>query len=347
MKVATVGCGYFSHFHHQAWQRLEVELVGVCDLDAKRAEEFRHQYGIAQAFDNFSDMLSAAKPDLVDIILPPDQHFPHIMHAAKHGADIICQKPFTQCLSEARQAVDIAASANVMLMVHENFRFQPWYRLIKTLLDKRLLGQLFAVRFLLRPGDGQGPDAYLNRQPYFQKMERFLIRETGIHFIDVFRFLLGEPESVYADLQRFNPHIRGEDAGQFVLDFPAQLRAVFDGNRLVDHLAQDRRLTMGELTIEGECGVLRLDGNGHIWHRIKGSNEEVQLELHFDHRRYGGDCVYALQKHVLECLVKGGTPENIASDYIRNLEIQEAIYRSNQTHKKVSLDSQAKFEEGK
>ena len=41
-------------------------------------------------------------------------------------------------------------------------------------------------------GDGQGPDAYLARQPYFRTMPRFLLRETGIHFIDTFRFLFGE-----------------------------------------------------------------------------------------------------------------------------------------------------------
>ena len=34
--------------------------------------------------------------------------------------------------------------------------------------------------------------AYLERQPYFQTMPRFLVHETAIHLVDVFRFLLGE-----------------------------------------------------------------------------------------------------------------------------------------------------------
>ena len=48
------------------------------------------------------------------------------------------------------------------------------------------------VAFRLRPGDGQGPRAYLDRQPYFQTMPRLLVVETAIHWIDTFRFLMGE-----------------------------------------------------------------------------------------------------------------------------------------------------------
>ena len=35
LRVAAVGSGYFSQFHYDAWRRLPVELVGVCDLDLR------------------------------------------------------------------------------------------------------------------------------------------------------------------------------------------------------------------------------------------------------------------------------------------------------------------------
>ncbi len=59
----------------------------------------------------------------------------------------------------------------------------------------------------LRPGDGQGPEAYLDRQPYFQTMEKFLIHETGVHWVDTFAYLFGPAQSVYAGLRRVNPAI--------------------------------------------------------------------------------------------------------------------------------------------
>ena len=99
------------------------------------------------------------------------------------------------------------------MVVHENFRFMPWYRFIKTALDDDVNGGLLQATFRLRPGDGQGPKAYLDRQPYFQTMRRFEVQETAVHWVDLFRFLPGPPVSVYADLRRLNPAIAGEDAG--------------------------------------------------------------------------------------------------------------------------------------
>ena len=216
IRLATAGCGYFSQFHHEAWQRLDVNHVAICDRELKKAENFSRQYGGAKVFSSFEEMVSQTRPQLVDLILPPAEHLQHIRYAAEHGAHVICQKPFTNSIEEAKLAVKAAEASGVQLIVHENFRFQPWYRRIKQLIEAAKFGQLYQLCFDLRPGDGQGRDAYLDRQPYFQQMPEFLIRETGIHFVDVFRFLCGEVASVWSDLRRLNPAIQGEDAGIFI-----------------------------------------------------------------------------------------------------------------------------------
>ena len=199
------------------------------------------------------------------------------------------------------------------------------------------LGQVFQATFRLRPGDGQGPRAYLDRQAYFQTMERFLVRETGIHFIDTFRFLFGEVERVYASLRRLNPAIAGEDAGLIVLDHVGGVRALFDGNRLADHAARDRRLTMGEFLVEGSAASLRLDGDGGLWLRRFGANGETRHDYAWEERGFAGDCVHALQRHVVEALRKGGAIENTAEAYLRNLAIEAAVYRSSQAGARVAL----------
>ena len=140
-------------------------------------------------------MMDEINLDFVDIVIPPKNHLKFIKIAASKNVNIICQKPFTNSYSEAERyffAVNFSNKNNVLLIVHENFRFQPWYIKIKKILENNSLGELYQVNFRMRPGDGQGKNAYLDRQPYFQKMERFLIHETAIHIIDVFRFLFGE-----------------------------------------------------------------------------------------------------------------------------------------------------------
>jgi predicted dehydrogenase len=232
-------------------------------------------------------------------------------------------------LEEAKEAAAFIANNGLTVGVHENFRFQPWHREIKTILDAGTLGDVYQCTFRLRPGDGQGPEAYLARQPYFQQMEKFLVRETAIHQIDLFRYFFGEPSGVFARLTRLNPAIAGEDAGMILFDFPGGKRAVFDGNRLVDHVAENTRRTMGEMTIEGSAGTLRLDGNARIWLREHGAQTEVEHVFEWNDHLFGGDCVYATCRAFLDHVIGGRPLENAVAEYVVNREIEDACYRSN------------------
>jgi predicted dehydrogenase len=332
-----VGAGYFSRFHHDAWQRLErAEVLAVCDTDRRKAEAMAKAFGAPRTFDDAAAMLDACKPDLVDLVTPPATHASLVGLAASRGIDAICQKPLAPTLEEACALVEQAREAGIRLIVHENFRFQPWYREALRLLRAGTLGVPHSIAFRLRPGDGQGPDAYLARQPYFQKMERFLVHETAIHFIDTFRFLLGEVDAVFAWLRRLNPAIAGEDAGYMLFRFASGAAGLFDGNRLNEHVSDDPRRTMGEMWLEGSEGVLRLDGRGRLWLKPHGGDER-EHPYAFADRGFGGDCVYRLQRHVLEHLQGGAPLENDAASYLRNIEIEEAVYRSAQDGRWITV----------
>ncbi|MGI9492668.1 MAG: Gfo/Idh/MocA family protein [Geminicoccaceae bacterium] len=331
VKIAVAGTGYFSQFHYDAWLRLaEAELVGVASLDPKGLADVGDRYGVSALFDDVRIMLDQTEPDLLDIVTPPAVHRDLLEEAAKRGVDVICQKPLGGDLETARSMSEMAKTAGIRLIVHENFRFQPWHRESKRVIESGRLGEITNISFRLRPGDGQGPDAYLDRQPYFQTMERFLVHETAIHQIDCFRYLMGNISAVFARLRRLNPAIRGEDAGYLLFEFASGASGLFDGNRLIDFPAENPRLTMGTMMIEGSGGVLRLDGDGRLWLRPY-QGEEQAHPCKWKNRGFGGDCVFALQQHVLDHLTKGAALENRAEDYLKNLEIEEAIYRSAET----------------
>ncbi len=338
IKVATIGAGYFARFHHDAWSRMPgARLVAVCDTNADRAEAYRQEFGGGKTYTDPAQMIAKERPDLIDIVVPPAGHRDLVALAASEGVDVICQKAFTRSLAEAQETVKIAEDAGIMLVVHENFRFQPWFREIRRLIDEGTIGDVYSASFRLRPGDGQGERAYLDRQPYFQSMERFLIHETGIHFIDTFGYLFGEYETVYADLRRLNPVIAGEDAGIMVLGHQGGARSLFDGNRLSDHIAEDRRLTMGELWIDGSAGTLRLDGAGNLFKRAFGSNTEMPHPFAWEKRGFAGDSVYALQRHVVAHLQNGTALENTGRAYLANLAVEDAVYRSSASGGRIML----------
>ncbi len=329
LNIAVQGAGYFAQFHHDAWKRLDgCELVAICDRDPAKGA----------AYADLTALLEVENIDVLDIATPPDTHADAIKLGLKHKLRaIICQKPFCRSPEEAAAMVDMAERARIPLIVHENFRFQPWFRFIREQIEAGRIGPVHQASFRLRPGDGRGPRAYLDRQPYFQKMPRFLIHETGVHFIDVYRFLLGDPVAAYADLRRLNPAIQGEDAGYFILDFEGGTRALFDGNRLIDHAAENHRHTMGEMLIEGADGALALFGDGSVRFRARG---EIADEVVFDAQEwpgFAGDCVVNLCAHVRDALQRGHPLENTGAEYLRVLDIEAAIYRSDEEGRKVDL----------
>jgi predicted dehydrogenase len=161
-------------------------------------------------------------------------------------------------------------------------------------------------------------------------MPQFLVRETAVHFIDTFRFLCGEVRAVSARLRRLNPAIAGEDAGLVIFEFEGGSTGLFDGNRLNEHPATDLRRTMGEMWLEGAAGVLRLDGDARLWFKPHGRPEQPHAYDAGPTDRVFGGAVGALQAHVLAHLEHGTPLENAAHDYLPNLHVQAAIYRSHE-----------------
>ncbi len=327
--IALIGTGYFSQFHFRAWQRMkDVRIVALHTLDAVEGQAVAKEYGVPAVFTDIDEMLDTSKPGLVDIVTPPPSHAHIVRLCMAHNIPCICQKPFCDDLIQARALINDIDAAGATVVVHENFRFQPWYRELHRLLSTNLIGDPYEISFNLRPGDGQGSDAYLDRQPYFQQQEQFLVRETGVHYIDVFRYLFGDITGLFARLSTLNPVIAGEDAGVVIMEFETGARGVFNGNRLSDHATDNLRRTMGEMVIEGSAGTLVLDGYGAIHHRRRG--DETSLECHYDYEDidFGGDCVYRTNRHVIDHLLIGSALENHASAYLVNREIENAVYRS-------------------
>ncbi|MEM7383741.1 MAG: Gfo/Idh/MocA family oxidoreductase [Verrucomicrobiota bacterium] len=337
LRVACVGAGYFSQFHYEAWKREDrVDLVAACDPDAGKLQAVVEQFGIEKGYADFEELLAAEELDAVDIITPPATHLNLCRQAAGRGLNVICQKPLAPTLEEAKTLVAEMAEASGRFMVHENFRFQPWYRECARLLASGVIGRLHTLNFRCRPGDGWGPEAYLARQPYFREMERFLIFETGIHFIDTFRYLAGEVSEVYAVLRQLNPAIAGEDAGLLIMKFGQDVVGVWDANRYNEGTDEDPRYTFGQLLLEGDGGSIRLAGDGRLTVQPLGEKEREHPYGH-EKKNFGADCVFATHRHFVDGLLEGKSFETSGEAYLRNLEVQEACYESAASGRPVVL----------
>ncbi len=330
LRGVAVGTGYFSQFQYEAWERLDnVEIVAVSSRKLEKAQMICDKYGIQKAYDSFEKMLKAEKPDFVDIITPPETHAEFCKIAIEQGVHIICQKPLAPTYKESLAISEAVKKTEVRMMVHENFRFQPWHREIKKILEKNTIGdKLHTINLRMRMGDGWQKDAYMNRQPYFREMEQLLIYETGVHFIDVFRYLIGDVTQVYSKLKTLNANIKGEDFAWVQLEFANGILGFIDANRFNENTSEDPRLTFGEVLIEGNKGSIRLHHDGTITTQLLGEKEKKH-QYAYEKINFAGDCVYYTQEHFINCLRSGAEFETDVTAYLNNIKIQDKIYESN------------------
>lgn len=337
LKGVAIGAGYFSKFQYEAWTRIpEVEITALCNSNKERAKNIMEPYGVKNHYTDYKEMILKEKPDFVDIITPPETHFEMCKFAADNGVHIICQKPLAPTFEESQKIVDYVSSKNVRFVVHENFRFQPWHREIKEIINAGDIGDLFSLNFKSRMGDGWGEDAYLSRQPYFRDYKKLLIYETGVHFIDTFRYHAGEIKSVFALLKRLNPVIKGEDSALMILNFENESHAVWDANRYNENNFKKQRYTFGEYLIDGSKGSIRLYSDGNITVQKLGEVEKNHNYIHND-IGFAGDCCYIFQRDFIDKLLSSASFETSGENYLKTLQAQEAVYKSAENNLPIYL----------
>jgi len=333
-----IGAGYFAPYQYEAWSRIpEVEITAVSNRSETKAQEMANAFGIPRFYSDWKQAIDREHPDFVDIITPPETHEEICAYAAERNIDIICQKPLAPDFATSVRIVENTRAAGVRFMVHENWRWQPWYRKIKEISDEGTLGPLTHLHFLTRLGDGWGDTPYSPRQPFFRDYPRLLLYETGVHFIDTFRFLLGEIGSVYAQINRRNPRIRGEDACLLLLNFRQGATALWDASRYNEAETETPRFTFGELRIDGINGHLTLDAESNLRIKLLGTpSQDVPYER--SNKNFAGDCVYFLQRHFVDCVLSDREFESNGGDYLKTIRVVEAAYDSAKTTKIVTLD---------
>ena len=91
------------------------------------------------------------------------------------------------------------------------------------------------------------------------------------------------------------------------------------------------------LLIEGTAGTLVLLGDGSVHHRAFQGRDQTVLLAPDPWEGFGGDCVHHLQTHVIAGILDGSSFENTVGDYLAVIEIEDAVYRSAETGRKIAL----------
>ncbi len=339
VRIAAIGAGYVSRWQFPAWQQIEgTHLVAVCDRDQDRAQEAIA--GLAarpMVFGDAEAMLEEVDVDAIDILTTPDTHLDLVALAADRGVSILCQKPLATSLSDAKRIVEIARDRSVRLMVNENFRWRPSFRWAADLMQGGALGRVFYAGFdsrinVTRPAVEWPRGRLFTYRPYFLEVDRLIVLENTIHWIDVSRFLFGEPLAVYCRTQRSSDFGRGEDTALVALEYPESTVVIQNAWGSYGYAYPARE---AEIAIEGTNGTVLISRTGEgVLAKADGSEEPAPYDL----TDYYEGSFRSTQAHFVESLRTGAEFETTGEDNLRTLSLTMAAYLSADEGRRVTAE---------
>jgi predicted dehydrogenase len=320
-RLAMAGAGNISQFHLTAWtRRPDVEVVAICDPDPARARDRAARFGIPSTFADFDTMLAHARADIVDIASPMHTHARCVRAAIASGAHAMCQKPLCGTLAEAQDLVSSLPPAP-RLMVHENWRFRPWYRTMARWLAERRVGNVQTVRLSWRNSgllpDEQGQLPIFARQPYMALLPRLMVGEVLIHHLDTLRFLFGALRIRSATLAHECPQASGESAATIDISGRHGEVITLEGDMCaVGHPA--RPLDRCEIT--GDAGRILLEGGVLSLQASHAESETFDLDAAY---QASFDATIA---HFTDRLARGEEFETGPHDNLETLALVDEVY---------------------
>jgi predicted dehydrogenase len=304
-----------------------VELAAVVDPEARRYVETTPGYRVLE------EALARVDCDAVLVASPPGTHHVVAKAALQAGKHVLCEKPLATTLQDAFDLVETADTAERILMVSQNYRYNAPFRAVQRLVMEGELGELASIRISCRRDTRTlfAPDdfRYSMRHPY--------VLDMSIHHFDLIRAATGrDVRGVYARSWRVpDSEFVHDPAVAALLDLEGGVPVLYEGDWAT---FGPETSWNGEWEILGEAGRI-------IW---SGSEEdrgtgEVVLERWGEEARLieQRDLEYVEREATLQALraaIEGGeTPETVAADNVRSLAAMLGCVRSIESGEPVDV----------
>src|SRR5579875_1027514 len=151
IKTAIVGTGFMGKVHAENVRRLgNVEIAAVVGSRPETARKFAEGAGIPIATDDLKTVLDNREIVALHICTPNVDHFPMSLAAIEAGKAVLCEKPMTMNVEQARQLVEAAKAKNAVNCVQHNLRYYPVVQQIRQMIAHGDLGEILIVRGRIR-----------------------------------------------------------------------------------------------------------------------------------------------------------------------------------------------------
>jgi predicted dehydrogenase len=295
------------------------EVTAIASRDLGKAEEIASKLGIAKAYGSYEELLADPQIEAIYNPLPNQLHVPWSIKAAEAGKHVLCEKPLSMTVAEAKTLLPVQQSTGVIIGEAFMVRTHPQWLRARELIASGRIGSLRSI---------QGFFSYFNTDP---KNIRNIpecggggLMDIGCYPINTSRFLFGEEPLRVSALLEKDPKLQVDRLTSAVMEFPSGHATFTCSTQLVPYQRMQLLGTKGRIEIEvpfnapndRPCRIFIDDGRDLV-----GGGITVESFPTCDQ--------YTIQGDVFSRAVREGTPVPVPlADAIKNMAVIEAIFRS-------------------
>jgi predicted dehydrogenase len=295
------------------------EITAIASRDRNKADAAARKLGIARAYGSYQELL--ADPDVEAIYnpLPNHLHLEWSVKAAEAGKHVLCEKPLTLNVAEARAMLAVRDRTGVKMGEAFMVRTHPQWLRARQMVREGRIGDLRSV---------MGFFGYFNRDPAnIRNVPEWGgggLMDIGVYPITTSRFIFAEEPTRVLGLVERDPQMKIDTLTSAILDFPSGQSVFTCGMQMVASQRMQILGTKGRIEIEipfnapndRPCRIFLDDGRD-----IHGSGVTTETFPICDQYTIQGD---AFSKAVRE---NGEVPVPL-EDAIKNMAVVEAVFRS-------------------
>lgn len=340
-RIGSVGAGFImKDCQLVAYRDMGFRSVAITSANRAESEAVAKEFDIPKVYDSWMELLQDDSIEILDIAIPPHVQIDVVREAVKHPniKGILCQKPVAMSLADAREIARLGAEAGIPIAVNSNMRYDQAMRALKYVLDQGLLGEPVLGTIEMR--------AIPHWQTFLREYDMLEWFGMGIHHIDIFRYLFGDPAEITAvcrtDPRTQFPHLDG--ITQFTYKYGNDMMAT----SLDDVWAWPNEPTEKDIYIKWRVEGLDGMATGTIGWPMYPAREPSTLNLTC--KAYPNqwiqptwdtvwfpDAFRGTMSSLLCAVEQGEGPEISAEDNIKTIACVEGCYRSAKQKRTVTL----------
>lgn len=338
LKIAVIGLGDVSGVHLAAIkENPNVSLVAVCDID----ESLREAVTDVIFYSDYEDMLAKETLDCVHICLPHHLHYEVTKACVAKGVHVFLEKPLAHSIEEGLALVKLEEEhPQTKICLSLQNRFNATVKKLQALVSSRAYGEVTGVKGIVT---WYRPKAYYDAKPWRSTMEHAgggVMINQAIHTLDLMQLLGGEVREIRGTVDRLSDYgFDIEDTATANIKFTNGATGLFFATTTN---AADSSVELQVLCTHGKFTIK--DGILTRVNELGVKEEIIEDEQLLGEKFYYGASHGLLINHFYTCI------ENDQDDYIHakeaftSLKMIDAIRKSSEEKKSVSMKKQLRFE---